>query len=277
MKAKPIAFISGGSSGIGFEIARLLAADGYRLVISARGEERLAEAKRVLASEANAEVFTEGLDVADESACAEAIARVEAKHGTIDWLITSAGIVEPGFLIDQDAGIHHHQMQVNYFGTLALVRAALPAMIKAGKGRITLISSAAAFTGIAGYSSYCASKFAVRALGEALYGELAGTGISVSVAFPPDTDTPQYQGEQAAKPEATKLITAGGGVMSALSVAIAIVKQAKSGRFMITPGWLMTLFGVLHSIYAPLFLWRQAQIISRLAKRAAGRDDKACP
>ena len=205
------------------------------------------------------------LDVVDAGACRAAMEAVQDVHGRLDWVITSAGTVEPGMFVDLAAEAHRRQMEINYFGTLNLVRPATAMMRKQGGGRITMISSAAAFSGIAGYSGYTPSKFAVRALAETLRVELATDGISIGVAFPPDTDTPQLAAEQDAKPEATKRITAGGGVMSAERVAHSIVEGALAGRFMLTPGWLITLFGWMHSLYAPFFRWHQSRIIRQIA------------
>jgi 3-dehydrosphinganine reductase len=89
----------------------------------------------------------------------------------------------------------------------------------------------------------------------------------VGVAFPPDTDTPQYHAEQATKPEITKAISAGGGMLSAEAVARAIVRHAESGRFLLTPSPLMTAFGWLHSLYAPVFRYQQRRKIAELAAK----------
>jgi 3-dehydrosphinganine reductase len=267
------AVISGGSSGIGLEIAIELARKGYAVVLLARRPDALSEAKRaIIAHVPSAQVETLSLDVTVEPACEQAIADVIASVGPIDWLITSAGSVEPGLFTDLSSRSHREQMEANYFGTLNLVRPVV-AHMKANGGRITMISSAVAFGGVAGYSGYTPGKYAVRGLGETLRVELAGLGISVSVAFPPDTDTPQYAAEQAQKPEVTKRISAGGGLLSARTVARSIVRQAEQGRFMLTPSALMTAFGLFHSLYAPLFRRQQERVIARVASEAAARTD----
>jgi 3-dehydrosphinganine reductase len=259
----PVAVVSGGSSGIGLEIARLLHAKGYRIILLARDAARLEQARRSFDESGRERVGTVPLDVTDAEACEREIGHVLSSLGRLDWLITSAGMVEPGMFADLTPESHRRQMDVNFFGTLNLVRPAVAWMRQQGSGRITMISSAAAFIGIVGYSGYTPGKFAVRALAETLRVELAPVGILVSVAFPPDTDTPQLAAEQAAKPEATKRITAGGGVMSAHRVAQSIVKGALAGRFTLAPGILITVFGWVHSLYAPYFRWRQARILRK--------------
>ncbi len=275
--ARRVAVISGGSSGIGLAIAHELAARGQALWLLARRPEMLQEARAELAGRfVDLPVETLSVDVCHASACEGAIARILACSGRIDWLVTSAGLVEPGMFLEQSIASHRRQMETNHFGTLHLIKPVAEAMAAAGNGRITLISSAAAFAGIAGYSSYSASKFAVRALGETLQVELAAHGIAVSVAFPPDTDTPQYHAEQATKPEVTKAISAGGGVLPAAKVARSIVRKAESGRFLLTPSPLMTAFGWLHSLYAPLFRYQQRKKIAALARKAS-RDGPRTP
>lgn len=208
----PVAVISGGSSGIGFALARLLAREGWHLHLIARRAPLLEEAKARLAPEGAAGIDLHSLDVTDPDASAAVIAAIGARHGRIDWLVTSAGMAEPGLFAETPLAAHRRHMDVNYFGTLHLVHPALP-FLPPGS-RITLVASAAAFVGIAGYSAYGPGKFALRGLAESLQLELESAGIAVSVACPPDTDTPQYAHENLTKPAATREITAGGGLLS---------------------------------------------------------------
>jgi len=254
----PVAFISGGSSGIGLACARQLLDRGWHVVIAARSTARLAEAVGALAAAGRATAVA--LDVADVAACAAAIADVERDVGAIELLITSAGIAEPGLFLEQDLDAHLRHLHINYIGTLALVHAVVPAMRARRRGRLLLVSSGAGLVGVYGYAAYAPSKFAVRGLAETLQAELAEHGITTSVAYPPDTDTPQYAAEQATKPTTTKAITAGGGLFSADVVAKRIVEQALQGRFAITQGATLWLLRWLHSLIGPLFLrWQQAQ------------------
>lgn len=263
MAGAPVAIISGGSSGIGLAIARLLASRGYHLHLLARDLTRLEAARAALMADFRTDVAIDALDVRDAEACEALVRRIELEEGRVDWLITSAGIAEPGLFKDIDLSHHRRQMEVNYFGTLHLLRPAVEIMRRQGSGRITLVSSGAAFVGIAGYSAYAPGKSALRVLAEALEVELAAEGITVSVAFPPDTDTPQLAAENQTKPAVTKAITAGGGVMTAEAVAAHIVEGALAGRFMLTPGALMRAFGWFHSLYGPLFRRQQRRLMRR--------------
>lgn len=263
----PVAVLSGGSSGIGLEMARLLGREGWHLVLLARRQALLDEAAQSLARSGATRVETIRLDVTDAAASAAVIADITARLGRIDWLVTSAGVAEPGMFVDISLDNHRFQMDVNYFGTLNLIHPVVPVMRRQRSGRITLISSGAAFMGIAGYSAYAPSKFAIRGLAESIALELEGEGIAVSVAYPPDTDTPQYAHENLTKPEATKEITAVGGLMSAEAVARVLVDGAKAGKLMLLPGFLIKVLGPLHSLYAPVFRWQQRRILRKHRRR----------
>jgi 3-dehydrosphinganine reductase len=258
---RKLAVVSGGSSGIGLACAHLLARRGYDLVLLARDVGRLDAVKAELADVTGVE--TVSINVADPAACQSVINAIRLRRARIDWLITCAGIVEPGMFDDLDLGSHRRQMETNYFGTLNLVRPVVSLMRNQGGGRITLVSSAAAFVGIAGYSAYAPSKFAVRALGEVLRVELAPGGIQVGVAFPPDTETPQLAQEKLTRPAVTRRIASGGGVWAADRVAADLLKQAERGRFLIVPSLPLLAFGLLHGLYAPIFRARQRRILGR--------------
>jgi 3-dehydrosphinganine reductase len=248
------AVVSGGSSGIGLALARRLAAAGWNVTILARDPTRLAAAQSELSGRCGAgqRIMTAAADVADGAAVERAVHEAIASLGPPKLLVASAGIVVPGTFDALPLEAFRRTMEVNYFGTLHLVRAALPAMRRARQGRIVMIASGAAFIGVYGYTAYAPSKFAVRGLAEALRSELAPDGIGVSVAFPPDTDTPMLADEIRTRPAATSRIAGSATVLSADAVADAILRGVERRRFAITPGWEMTALGRLHSLVNPL-------------------------
>ena len=266
-KHRKTAIISGGSSGIGLECARILCMRGYHVTLLARDEARLDSARRSILDSTGLEVSVRRLDVVNAQDCEQAVTEIAREAGGVDWLITSAGMVEPGLFQDIGLDSHRRQMETNYFGSLNLVAPAARIMGELGGGRITMIASGAAFLGIAGYSAYAPSKFAIRALGEILRVELAPQGISVSVAFPPDTDTPQLAAENRTRPEITRRIASGGGVLSARHVAERLIRDAEAGRFVLTPSLLMAAFGWTHSFYAPFFRKRQDRLMRALKNK----------
>lgn len=261
------AVVTGGSSGIGLAVARRLARDGHPVALIARRPEGLAEAAATIRREVPAaRISTHALDVRDVAALAAAVATIVAEHGTIAWLVAAAGIAEPGLFVEQAPESHRAQIEINYLGTLNAVHAVVPAMRTAGSGRVVLVSSGAGLFGIYGYAAYAPSKFAVRGLAEVLRVELAEHGITVTLACPPDTDTPQLIAERRLRPAATTAIAAGGGVWSADAVARAMLAGAARGRFLVAPGLTLGLVARLHSLIAPLLRFHQHRIVRSLRR-----------
>jgi 3-dehydrosphinganine reductase len=109
-------------------------------------------------------------------------------------------------------------------------------MMARRSGYIVNISSLAAVLGIFGYAAYGASKFAVRGFSESLRAEMKKYQIGVSIAYPPDTDTPQLAYEIQFKPFETKALSGGSGMLTPEAVAAAILKGVRRGKFAILPG-----------------------------------------
>ncbi|HEY5789315.1 MAG TPA: SDR family oxidoreductase [Gammaproteobacteria bacterium] len=258
------ALISGGSSGIGLALAQRLAHDGWSLSLLARDPGRLATAREALLAAGAARCETHAVDVADAAAAHAAVAAATAALGTPDRVILSAGLALPQYFERLEQDDFRRLMQVNYFGTLHVIRAALPAMRERKRGHLVLVSSGAGLVGLYGYAAYSPTKFAVRGLAEVLRAELRADGIGVSVVFPPDTDTPQLAAEERTKPAETRAIAGAAKVWSADAVARVTLRGVERGRFYITPGWEMTALGALHSLLrVPLQYW-----FDRLARRA---------
>jgi 3-dehydrosphinganine reductase len=227
------AVITGGSSGIGLSVARLLAQRGARLSLVARRPAPLAEAAATL-SAAGHRVQTAAVDVADRDAVTAALAGLSEAFGPCDVLVTSAGVVEPGYFSDLDDDDFRQMMSVDYFGTLWPIRAVVPTMVQRRRGSIVGVSSGAGLVGVFGYSAYSPAKFAVRGLLEVLRCELAPHGVHVGCACPPDTDTPQLAYENQFKPPETAAISGAIKPLSADRVAASIVRGIDKEQFLIT-------------------------------------------
>ena len=257
-------YITGGSSGIGLALARLCVRRGQPVALFARGVPRLEAARAdLLAERPGAQVGVFSVDVADADAVARALSAAEDALGPPAYAVASAGSAEPGLFLDQPLAAHVAQMQVNYLGTLHMVQPVARRMAATGGGRIALIASGAAFFGIPGYAAYAPSKFAVRGLAEVLRVELAGQGISVTLCYPPDTDTPQLAAEARTKPAATKAITASGGVLQPGEVAARLLAGMDRGRFVVAPGLQMQALAALGSLAAPALRRWQRGVIAR--------------
>ena len=179
------------------------------------------------------------LDVTDASACSRAAASLL----DVDVLINCAGTSLPGVLENLSIQDIDQTIQLNLLGSIYLTRSILPQMKARRKGKIILVSSQAGQAGLYGYTAYSASKFGIRGFAEALAMECAPFNISVSVSYPPDTDTPCLAKENLRKPEITKLISASSGLMTADAVAEKLISGACAGQFNISmnmDGWFLT-------------------------------------
>jgi 3-dehydrosphinganine reductase len=255
---KKLTLITGGSSGIGLATACLLAAAGADVWILARDPEKLkaAEAK-IKASQKSTDQKTGILvaDVSNETQVTSVINQWMSQVGTPDILITSAGIVEPGYFEDQSVKIFHQMMDVDFFGVLHVVRAVSPGMVRRQSGHIVNISSGAGFVGWYGYAAYGSSKFAVRGLSEYLRTEMKPFGIKVSVVFPFDTKTPQLEYDDLHKPPETKALNSLiGSPVKADAVAKAIVKGISRGSFYIIPGFDIQVLYFIYSAFPGIAL-----------------------
>ncbi len=182
--------ITGGSSGLGLALAETLAERGAMLGLIGRDAGRLAQARiQVLAARPATRVVTVAADVSDEAMIGKAITDLGAEFGGIDVLINSAGIDFEDYFELTSTARFRQIMDINFFGTLYAIRAALPAL-RRSQGRIVNIASAAGLMGVFGYSAYTASKHAVMGLSDGLRYELKPQGIRVQVICPTEFDSP---------------------------------------------------------------------------------------
>jgi NAD(P)-dependent dehydrogenase (short-subunit alcohol dehydrogenase family) len=173
-------FITGASRGLGLEIARHALERGDAVVATARDPQRVEAAlgggfERVLAVP---------LDVADEAAAEAAAAAAEERFGSIDVLVNNAGRGLLGAVEEVSDADARAVFDTNVFGLLSVTRAVLPGMRRRRAGRIINVSSVGGFSSDAGWGVYCATKFAVEGLSEAMGHELAPLGISVTIIEP---------------------------------------------------------------------------------------------
>jgi NAD(P)-dependent dehydrogenase (short-subunit alcohol dehydrogenase family) len=184
--AGPVAVVTGGSSGIGAAIARALAERGWRLVLLARSEERLAR----VASEVGAE--HELCDVADRAAVERTAESVRKRHPAIRLLVNNAGIPGGGGFLDLEPEQIEDLVRTNYLGSVWCLRAFLPALRAGAPSDVVNIASVAG-TIAAGHSGpYSASKHAQLAFSRSVGVELAGSGVTVHAINPGFIHTPGF-------------------------------------------------------------------------------------
>jgi 3-dehydrosphinganine reductase len=234
-----LTLVTGGSSGIGLAIATQVLIHQGNVAILARRPEMLdsaiieLEKHRILPEQM---IIPIQADVTKVSTLHETLIELVEKVGLPDIVINSAGVAHLGNFSATSNEIFHWMMDVNYFGTVNVLKTLVPMMQKRKSGIIVNISSIAGFIGIYGYTAYGASKFAVSGFTDSLRAELQPYGIQVSIVFPPDTDTPQLEYESKYKPFITKELGSSTKLQSAESVAKDIVKQVSKKRYMIFPG-----------------------------------------
>jgi NAD(P)-dependent dehydrogenase (short-subunit alcohol dehydrogenase family) len=186
-----VVVITGGSSGIGKAAAMRLAKAGAKVVITARSEEKLSEAREEIRANGGI-AHSYVCDVADLESCDELVRRVEAEHGGIDILINNAGrSIRRSVALAYDR-FHDFErtMQLNYFGALRLILRVLPGMDQRKSGHVINISSMGVLTNPPRFSAYIASKSALEAFSRCAASEYSDRNIHFSNINMPLVKTP---------------------------------------------------------------------------------------
>jgi 3-hydroxy acid dehydrogenase/malonic semialdehyde reductase len=183
-----IVLITGASSGIGADCARLFAAQKAKLILAARRTEKLSALKKELSS--LTEVHTVTLDVRDYQAMQVAIDKLPAEWKSIDILLNNAG-VSRGLAKIAEGNIEHwkEMIDTNLYGFLYTLRAVLPGMFARQKGHVINIGSISGREVYPGGSVYCATKSAVRSITQTLRLECLGTPLRVTEIAPGAVET----------------------------------------------------------------------------------------
>ena len=190
MKEKVIA-ISGGTSGIGLAVARILVNQGARVALGGRSNEKGMAALEELGALAT---FT-SVDVRDEKSSFAWLDQVFSSEGRLDGLVNSAGIYWEGTIGSVTFEIYQNVMDTNLKGTFFLSQKALAIMDSQGGGQIVNVASDAGITGNLGCALYCASKSGVVGLTKALALEGALARVRVNAVCPADVETPLWQAQ----------------------------------------------------------------------------------
>ena len=181
--ADKVFVVTGGGNGMGREVVLGLLTRGARVAAVDLNEAGLAETATLAA--AGDRLTTHALNVSDRKAVLALPAAVIAAHGQVDGLFNVAGIIQPFVKINElGFDVIERVMNVNFWGVVNMSKAFLPELLKRPEAGLLNVSSMGGFLPVPGQAAYGASKAAVKLFTEALFAELQGTPVAVTVVFP---------------------------------------------------------------------------------------------
>jgi meso-butanediol dehydrogenase/(S,S)-butanediol dehydrogenase/diacetyl reductase len=223
--------VTGGGSGIGAAVARMLTAAGSRVAVCGRR----ADALRAVAAEAGALGLV--CDVADAGQVARVVETVAGEFGGLDGLVLNAGVIAPGGVADLSPADWSAMVSVNLTGAFLVARAALP-HLRAGRGAVVSVASVAALRAAGGMGGYAATKAGLAMLTQSLAVDHAHEGLRANVVCPGWTITEMADEEMAAFGAER-----GVGVPGAYELVTALVPQrrpAHAGEVAAVVAWLLS-------------------------------------
>jgi len=182
-----LALVTGGGRGIGAAIARKLAREGHRVIVTARNVDQLES----IATEINGVALP--LDLTDRGATDEAIRTLLHTEKRIDILVNNAGISDAAPIHRTEDGSWDRIMEINVTAPMRLCRQLVPTMMKAGWGRVINLASNAGLSGYAYTHAYCASKHALVGLTRSMAHEIGRSGVTVNAVCPGWVETEMFQ------------------------------------------------------------------------------------
>jgi short-subunit dehydrogenase len=234
-------WITGGSSGIGRELSRLIGSEAQYVAISARSIDKLQGAAAT-----HAAIYAHPLDVTDEDAVERCVQEIEAAAGPIDLAVLNAGAWTLMSVTDFDLRSVRTGVDVNYMGVMNCLDAVLPRMLDRGHGHIAIVASVAGYRGLPRSLAYGPTKAALINLAETLNAELAPRGITVSLVNPGFVDTPMTRENPFPMP----------GLMTPEDAAKKTLKGLKAGKFEIVfPTGFGLAMKLLRLLPDPLYFW----------------------
>jgi NAD(P)-dependent dehydrogenase (short-subunit alcohol dehydrogenase family) len=223
--------ITGGGSGIGAAMARRFAAEGAEAVVVA---DLHADAAAAVAGELGGVGNAEGLDVTDEDAIRDLVARTVGRHGRIDLFCSNAGITT-GVELDDPGHLWQKAFEVHVLAHVYAARAVVPHMLERGRGYLLNTASAAGLLVSPGDGPYTVSKHGAVGFAEWLSVTYGGRGIGVSVLCPLGVATPLLLDPLAAGEPGAQAVAASGKIITPEHVADTVVAGLAQKRFLILP------------------------------------------
>lgn len=181
-RAGDVVWVTGASSGIGEALAHRFARRGARLLLSARGEERLEAVRRALSNPERHTVLP--LDLGRPESMAEAVREALARCGRVDVMVHNGGVSQRSLAEATALEVDRRVLEVDYLGPVALTKALLPSMLERGSGRFVVVSSLVGKIGTPLRSGYSGAKHALHGFFDSLRAEVHDRGVRVTMVCP---------------------------------------------------------------------------------------------
>ena len=245
-----VALVTGGASGMGRICALRLANQGARVAIFDLNEDGLA----ATAGEHEA-ISHFRCDISDRSDVESKVAEVASTLGPVDHLVHAAALMPGHALVDHSVEKVEFLFQVNFFGTVYMIKSLLPAMMERNSGTMVLFGSIAGYAFVPKMGAYCATKSAVNTYVECLQNEIRASGVNIHLVCPPAVNTPLI--DQTIKTDTPGSIIEAqksGRLADPEKIVDAIEKGVARGRDVIYPG--EARFLMLWKILFPKLWWK---------------------
>ncbi|KAJ7851035.1 oxidoreductase [Mycena olivaceomarginata] len=269
-------YVTGGSTGLGLELAKLLTQKGAHVSIVARNQERLDAALSQLEAARKSpgqqlHAYSFSLYTAVDSAAALAAACAPHDGNAPDAVFTCAGAAHPMYFVEMTEEELRRGMDDAYWVQAWTIFAAVKQMVKQKrKGRLALVSSTVGYMSFLGWASYAPGKQALRGLADTLQSELMlYPGLSVHIYFPGSILTPGFEDEQRDKPKLTKEIDDPGSAITPDVAARAFLKGVQQGEAHITSDFTADMFRASTRGAAPKHNWIKDAVLDMIAYFAA--------
>lgn len=228
--------VTGGGSGMGRELVLALLAQNAKVIALDINKTRLEETAKLAATKA-INLFTYVIDITDRNAVEQFSARAVNEHGFVDGLINNAGIIQP-FIRVNDLGydVIDRVMNVNFYGTLYMVKSLLPHLLTRPEAHIVNISSMGGFLPVPGQTIYGASKAAVKLLTEGLHAELMQTNVKVTIVFPGGVKTNILQNSGLEMPKVDEQQGNGAKILLAADAARMMIDGMEQDKYRVLVG-----------------------------------------
>lgn len=257
-----IALVTGGSGGIGYELAKCAARDGYNLILVARSDDKLKQIAQDFSHSYQINVHIIQQDLSIQGAAKKVYDEAGDIDGNVEILINNAGFATFGPFTETEIEPELAMMQLNMVALTHLTKLFLSEMIDRGSGKIMNVASTAAFQPGPLMAVYYATKAFVLSFSEAIAEELNGTGISVTALCPGPTET-GFQSR--ADMEDSKLVS-GRDIMSAEEVAKTGYQAMMTGKRVVIPG-------VMNKIMAASIRFTPRKMVTGIVKKMQEREE----